>query len=125
MSTFSSAPCSFFDLGEGEFEGWENNDTDPQLYQICTCKRHLWSKRGKKMMLVGEDGKFLVSGLEGTRRKVKYVQTVQTMPIVITVTKQQPSVFLLRHMDWLLHGIFVTCWLVFVVALVISVCLLT
>lgn len=39
------------------------------LYQICTCKRHLWSIRANCVITLNEKGFCLLSDIHGTRFK--------------------------------------------------------
>lgn len=57
----SSALCSFHDIDE-ERDFYNMFANDAIFYQICDCKKHLWSKRAQRVIKADADGFFLITG---------------------------------------------------------------
>jgi hypothetical protein len=58
--------CSFYDIDqERDFYNLYSGDKD--FYQLCSCKKHLWSKRAQRVLKIDEvTGSFLVSPASGS-----------------------------------------------------------
>jgi hypothetical protein len=58
--------CSFYDIDqERDFYNLYSGDKD--FYQLCSCKKHLWSKRAQRVLKIDEvTGSFLVSPAGGS-----------------------------------------------------------